>query len=446
MIRNGPEGISPHLLYNGFMFRKIVTVLLCMFLSAVPVYAEGENTTPSPSPSEEPQSAVSVSAAKAVLIDEDSGTVLFDKNSSESADPGSLVKIMSVYLGVTNLSSDQELTMSDTAFETYSHDTGVLWINRGETLSAESAEYASMLTSANDTTAMIAEGVSGDQDTFVSMMNQTASDLGMTGTVFSNVFGTADGTQTSTAADIALLVRKARDNDAFSAIFGAASYTIPATNVQSASRTIVNDCGFLKSSDSNYNEEVTGGRIAGTDSAGYSMVVSASRGGTNLIAVVLEEADRASAYADISALLEYGFSKFQTVTISAEEIGTKTVEVTQNSKHVYDVTFSVDSGFSILLSRDTDASNLSAEIVVQNEDSENPDDITAQVVFTLDGSEIGTADMNKEVTAVQEETESAAGGLQKLSKFDIFCIGVLLVLLLLKPMIRFFQALTPPKG
>ena len=427
------------------MYKKIALSILCFFLLLVPVHAEGENASPSPSASSEEQSAVSVSASKAILIDEDSGTVLFDKSSSESADPGSLVKIMSVYLGVTNLSSDQELTMSDTAFETYSHDTGVLWINRGETLRAESAEYASMLTSANDTTAMIAEGVSGDQDTFVNLMNQTASDLGMSGTVFSNVFGTSDGTQTSTAEDIALLVRKARDNDTFSAIFGAASYTIPATNVQSSSRTIVNDCGFLKSSDSNYNEEVTGGRVAGTDSAGYSMVVSASRGKTNLIAVVLEEADSASAYADISALLEYGFSKFQTVTVSADQIGTKTVEVQQNGKHVYDVTFSVDSGFSILLSRDTDASGLSAEIVVKNEDSGNPDEISAQVVFSLNGSEIGTAEMNKEVTAVQEESASAESSVKKLSKFDFFCIGVLLMLLLLKPMIRFFQALTPPK-
>ena len=161
------------------MYKKIALSILCFFLLLVPVSAEGENASPSPSASSEEQSAVSVSASKAILIDEDSGTVLFDKSSSESADPGSLVKIMSVYLGVTNLSSDQELTMSDTAFDTYSHDTGVLWINRGETLRAESAEYASMLTSANDTTAMIAEGVSGDQDTFVNLMNQTASDLGM---------------------------------------------------------------------------------------------------------------------------------------------------------------------------------------------------------------------------------------------------------------------------
>lgn len=428
------------------MYKKIALTVLCFFLAAVSVHAEGEDATPSPSPSEESQYAVSVSAMKAVLIDQDSGTVLFDKNSSEPADPGSLVKMMSVYLGITNLSGDQELTMSDAAFQTYSHDSGVLWINRGETMSAESAEYASMLTSANDTTAMIAEGVSGDQDSFVSLMNQTASDLGMTGTVFSNIFGISDGTQTSTAEDIALLVRKAGNQESFRTVFGAASYTIPATNVQSSARTIVNDCGFLKSSDNHYNEEVTGGRIAGTDDTGYGMAVSASRGGTNLIAVVLEEADSASAYADISALLEYGFSKFQTVTVSADQIGTKTVEVQQNGKHAYDVTFSVDSGFSILLSGDTDASSLTADIVVQNEDSENPDEITAQVVFSLNGSEIGTAEMNKKVTAVMEEADHAESGLKGFSKFDLFCVGVLLVLLLLKPMISFFQALTPPKS
>ena len=110
------------------------------------------------------------------------------------------------------------------------------------------------------------------------------------------------------------------------------------------------------------------------------------------------------------------------------------------------MTFSVDSGFSILLSGDTDASSLTADIVVQNEDSENPDEITAQVVFSLNGSEIGTAEMNKKVTAVTEEADHAESGLKGLSKFDLFCVGVLLVLLLLKPMISFFQALTPPKS
>ena len=153
---------------------KSVIVLACLTAFCLPAQAE-EN--------------IDVTAPAAILVDRASGNVLYEKNGSTRRDPASLTKLMGLYLAVGELSDDTPITMSDAAYETYDHSSGVLWIQREETLTAKDAEYASMLMSANDTMAMLAEAVSGDAETFVAKMNQTAADLQMNDTHFDNIFG-----------------------------------------------------------------------------------------------------------------------------------------------------------------------------------------------------------------------------------------------------------------
>ena len=167
---------------------------------------------------------------------------------------------MTVYLAMKTLTSpSQEITMSKEAFQTYDHNQGVLWIQEGETLSAKDCEYATMLASANDTAAMLAEAAALSQDGFVQKMNAEAKDMNLEATVFDNIFGLSSPGNQSSAYDIAKLTRQALKNDAFREIFGASGYTIPATNKQPQSRPIAQDCELLRNGEYSW-EEATGGK------------------------------------------------------------------------------------------------------------------------------------------------------------------------------------------
>jgi len=437
--------------------RKLITGFLSVLLLMVNVSAEespapspdaaeevtGENDTAEETAEPEQEWAVDISTDYAVLLDAESGKVLFEKNKDEACDPASLTKIMTVYLAMKTLAKDQPITMSKEAFQTYDHNQGVLWIQEGETLTAEDCEYATMLASANDTAAMLAEAAALSQEGFVQRMNSEVKEMNLESTSFDNIFGLASPGNRSSAYDMALITRQALKNEAFRNIFGASGYTIKPTNMQPQSRAIAQDCELLRNG--NYSrEDVTGGKIGSTKEGGFSLAASARRGATSLIAVVLGEENADSAYHDVVKIFEYGFQNAQTVTITAAEIGTKTVEVMDGGKHVADVVFSADSGFSILLPKDVDPSGLKAEIVVANESSSSPERISAEVRFTLNGETIGSAPMEKKIIEVKPEPNviKKTGGFRQI--FDYACIAVLALVLLLPPLVKFLTSLEPP--
>ncbi len=442
--------------------RKLITGFLSVLLLMVNVSAE-ESPAPSPdaagtaeavteengteeaTPEPEPVWAVDVSTNYAVLLDADSGKVLFEKNKDEPHDPASLTKIMTVYLAMKTLTTPgQPITMSKEAFQTYDHNQGVLWIQEGETLTAEDCEYATMLASANDTAAMLAEAAALSQEGFVQRMNAEVKEMNLESTTFDNIFGISSPGNLSSAYDMALITRQALRNETFREIFGASGYTIGPTNMQPQSRPIAQDCELLRNGSYSW-EDITGGKIGSSKEGGFALAASAKRGATTLIAVVLGEENADSAYHDIVRIFEYGFQNAQTVTITAADIGTKTVEVMEDGKHVADVVFSADSGFSILLPKDVDPSGLKAEIVVANESSSSPERITAEVRFTLNGELIGTAPMEKKILEVPPEATviEKTGGFRAI--FDYACIAVLALVLLLPPVVKFLTSLEPPE-
>ena len=309
---------------------------------------------------------VDVAAPEAILIDRASGNVLYEKNSSTRRDPASLTKLMGLYIATMKLKDDMSITMSDAAYETYDHSSGVLWIQKEETLTVKDAEYASMLMSANDTMAMLAQAVGGDQDSFVAMMNRMAADLQMNDTHFNNIFGLYQEENYASAADLATLTRKALQQPTFAQLFGSSSYILSATNKNSQERVLPNDCQLLRSGAHQY-DGITGGKIGSTTEGGYAISASAARNGTELIAVVMGEENAKNAYADVAKLFDYGFRTYQTVTISKDMIKPITVEVKEGRKHIADVIFSADGDFSLLLKGNVPTDTLTAEIQVEND-------------------------------------------------------------------------------
>jgi D-alanyl-D-alanine carboxypeptidase len=386
---------------------------------------------------------LSLNGPAAVLMDTASDTILYEQNADAHYDPASLTKLVSVYLALEQIPAGTELTMTDSAFASYDHSSSVLWIKVGESLSVESAAAASLLVSANDTTAMLAEGAAGSVDAMVTAMNTQVSDWGLENTVFTNVFGTHDDSQYTSASDMAVMVSQVVKNDTFATLFGTQRYEMTDTNI-TAYPVLVQDCELLDSSSGSYDARVTGCKVGSTEAGGYAAAVIAESGDSRYVAVVLGEADAASAYADIRTLLDYGFSSYHTVKVTREEIGTTTVAVQDGNKHTADILFSPASDYDILLPASIDASSLSTTIEVTNEDSTDPEEITADVVFLVDGTEVGREAMLKEVTTLYSGGE-LTGFKAFQQNLDYFSLGVAGVFLLIGLLHQIHVHLRPPE-
>ena len=196
-------------------------------------------------------------------------------------------------------------------------DSSTMHLQAGEEIPFIDVLYGTMLLSGNDGANVIAETVSGSVSEFVNLMNDTAAAFGCTSTHFVNAHGYHDDNHYSTARDIALITRRAMENETFREIAAATSYTISRTNKQRA-RTITTKSSYMltgtdEKPNKYYYSYATGVKTGSHSMAGYCFVGSAEKEGVKLISVVLFTGNRAR-WADTIKLMNYGFSQYASVT------------------------------------------------------------------------------------------------------------------------------------
>lgn len=269
-----------------------------------------------------------LSATAAILIEADSGEVIFEKKADEPLYPASTTKILTVWLALTlaeQLPGDTlydklqtKLTVSENAVN-LAPDESSAKLAAGEQVALIDLCYAAILPSGNDAATAIAEGLAGSEETYVQLMNQAAYSLGCTNTHFVNANGLHDENHFTTARDLAILTRVAMQNETFRQIVLAKEHIMPRDNIY-RNRTIVNRNNFVnkpeeESKAGRYYEYATGVKTGTTSAAGNCLVASASKDGVSLIGVVLGSTSDASRYTDARRLMDYGFSQFLSTSI-----------------------------------------------------------------------------------------------------------------------------------
>ena len=239
----------------------------------------------------------------AVLIDADSGAVLYEKNADDRHYPASITKIMTVYLALSQGNPDQMLTATDTAIDNIDRKSSHIWLDYGEELSLKDACYAAIMASANDASNVLAEAIGGSQEEFAGLMNEAAAAAGAKNTHFANAHGLPDEDHYTTAYDMAMITRMAMKNAAFAEVFGTVKYEMQPTNKQKDVRYFASGNDMLKKGEFFY-EYATGGKIGWTEDAGYTIVTTASKDGVNLIAVVLKNSSKNARYTDTRTLFD----------------------------------------------------------------------------------------------------------------------------------------------
>ncbi|HIZ47441.1 MAG TPA: D-alanyl-D-alanine carboxypeptidase [Candidatus Gemmiger excrementavium] len=295
------------------MKKRAVTLLLCLALAVLSVlraYADdtvaGQEITPAG------PGAFDVPCAAAILIDEDSGTVLYEKNADEARHIASITKVMTLLLTFEALEAGK-ISLEDyvpVSEHAYSMGGSQIWLEPGEQMTLNDMLKAICISSANDAAVAVAEFVGGSEPAFVDMMNQRAAQLGMTATHFENACGLDAETHLSTARDVATMSREMLLHHTEVRDY----CSIWMDSLRDGATQLVNTNKLLKS-----YSGITGLKTGTTSKAGVCITASAERNGLRLIAVVLGSASGKERFAAATALLDYGFANYESVAAQLPE-------------------------------------------------------------------------------------------------------------------------------
>lgn len=250
-----------------------------------------------------------VNAETAILIDADTGAVLYAKSIEKQEYPASITKIMTALIALEKGNLSDVVTFSENAVYSIEFGSSHLGLTAGEELTLEQCLYGIMLASANEISNAVAEHIGGDIDTFVDMMNARAQELGCTNTHFVNVHGLHDENHYVCAKDMALIMQEALKNEKFREIIGTVEYNYPETNLVKEVRYFINHHKMLSEEGMVYDGCI-GGKNGYTDEAWNTLVTAAERNGMTIISVVLRCPGQYVSYDDTKVLLDYGFANF----------------------------------------------------------------------------------------------------------------------------------------
>lgn len=242
--------------------------------------------------------SIDTSATSAILIDTDSGRIMYSKNIHDKRSVASISKIMTAVIAIESGKLDDVVTVGDEVLDAYGSG---IYIKENERISLRDLVYGLMLRSGNDAALAIARYVGGDVDNFVSMMNEKALDLGMKNSTFNNPSGLdeEDSGNISTAYDMALLISYAIHNEEFKDIVSTKKHVV---------HTDMNHYSWINKNKllSSY-KFCTGGKTGFTVKARRTLVTTASRDGLNLAVVTLNDGND---FFDHRNLFEYGFGNY----------------------------------------------------------------------------------------------------------------------------------------
>ena len=257
-----------------------------------------------------------VSAQSAIVMDVDTGAVLYAKNIDEKLYPASTTKIMTCLLAVENAQMNENVEFSYDAVFGVPRDGSNMGIDVGEILTMEDCLYGILVGSANEVAAAVGEHIGGDTETFIQMMNDRATELGCKNTNFMNANGLHDDNHYTTAYDLALIARAFFSNDYLANIANTPRVHFEPTATQ-PDDFYLNNKNKLVNGEIKY-EYYLGGKTGYTSDARQTLVSCAEKDGMRLVCVVMKE-ETPDQFNDTVTLFNYGFSNFKKVKVSEVE-------------------------------------------------------------------------------------------------------------------------------
>ena len=358
------------------LFFLIITVL---FTNLKIVYATDNDTN-----------APEITSGAAILIDNKTNRILYDKNASERMFPASTTKIMTAILVLENCELDETVTASYDALMHIPEGYVTAEIQGEEQFTVEQLLEMLLVHSANDAANVLAEYVGGSIESFVSMMNTKVNELELTDTHFTNPYGLQEDNHYTTAYDLAKIMQYCIQNDDFRRIAGSVSCSIPATN-KSGVRSYTSTNQLVLPDSPNYYSYVTVGKTGFTTEAGRCLVSCAYRNDIELTCVILggtlSSDGISSRFIDSITLYEYGFNHFSLKNIANPGDIITSIEVTNATLSTKSLDLAFVNSIHALVNNSDLETNYIPEIEL-NENISAPiaeGDVLGKAIYTIDG-------------------------------------------------------------
>ncbi len=355
------------------MFKKLLLCVSLLFIFSIQ-HINAENLAPN--------------AQSSILIEASTKQILYKNNETEKLYPASTTKIMTMILmfeaiNKGTLSWDEMLTCSEYAA---SMGGSQIYLEQGEIMSVSDLFKSIAIASANDSCVMIAERIGGSIDNFVEMMNEKVAELNLTNTHFSNATGLHDDNHYTCALDLSTM----------------AAYLINIGGDTLFETTSLYDSYIREDSDSkfwlvntnkllNSYEGCDGLKTGYTKEAGYCIVSTAKRNGLRLIAVVLKENDPKTRNNEVSQLLDYGFSLYESITLFKKDDIIETVDIKNATVSKIDIVALNDITY---IKNKNNSSEITYECRYTNLNPPlNSGDIVGNLILIQNNTSIGTYDL-----------------------------------------------------
>lgn len=290
------------------MKRRLFSMVLCLLLAMglFPTTAMASTDWPSD---------ISIESDAAILMDANSGAVIYGKNINSTFSPASITKVLTALIILENCSMDEIVTFSQNAVYNVESNSTSAGYDTGDQATVKDCMYAILLKSANEAANALAEHYSGTTEEFAVLMNQKAAELGCKDSNFTNPSGLNSEEHYVSAYDMALITRAAFNNEIFSEIVATTYYELPPNSTEPEGQGISPGNRMVKPSQRDYyRPDVIGGKTGYTSIALNTLVICAEQNDTKLVTVILHS--NSTHYEDTKKLLDFGFKNFHSVQIA----------------------------------------------------------------------------------------------------------------------------------
>lgn len=347
--------------------KKLVCIISCFtlwtaafFLPSTPAYA--------------------ASAKAEILVEADTGQVLFSQNCDKKLPMASITKTMSLLICAEeieagNLSLEDKVKASSYAS---SAEGSVIWLSAGEEMTAAELLEAVIVSSANDACIALAEHISGSEAAFVKRMNERAKELKMNDTRYANCVGYDDNLHYSTAHDIAIVTAELMKHEMFR------GWMLTWLDYLRGGETqLVNTNKLIRT-----YSGIIGGKTGTTDNAGCCLTVCAERGNMRLVAVTLGCADDDERFSSAKELLDYGFGGFEKFTPETDYTQLKPIKVTRGTEREIDPVIKTQGEECVIKKGRSADVKYEYTFVEQCEAPVEAGQFLGEYLVTLDGAEV----------------------------------------------------------
>lgn len=368
----------------------IIFILLTIFCTSS-VFSTGTVTYTNPTD-------ITTYSPCCLLMESKTGKVVYEKNGYEKMYPASTTKIMTAILTLEHCELTDVATASYEAVFTVPVGYTNANIQVGEELTINQLLHVLLISSANEAANVLAEHIAGSVESFATMMNTKAEEIGCLNTHFVNANGVHNENHYSTAYDLAIMGKYAMQNETFREIVATTFYTLPSTNKYPTNDRVFGTTNELIKKDTSdkvdnyYYEYATGAKTGYTNSAKNCIVATAKKDDIEYIVVILgaqtTENGLSARYLDCKNLFNYAFENYKVKTINEKGSILKKTKIAKANISTKQLNVVVEDEISLLLKKDTDINTITPTVEL-NSDLKAPiseNTVIGKITYEVDGN------------------------------------------------------------